>query len=172
MKITELKLNDINPREIKTKNFEKLKKSIKEFSKMMELRPIVINKENIILGGNMRYLAIKQLGYKEIPKKWLKKADKLTKEEEKRFMIEDNIQFGSWDFDILANEWNSLDLENWGLELEDLHISNEIEKKQINEKYDQVHFLISVPLNLVVKIDEFIKKIEKIPGVEIEKSAN
>ena len=83
----------------------------------MSLRPIVIDAKGIILGGNMRYRAIKELGYKEIPDEWVKRADELTDEEEHRFIIEDNVPFGDWDWDILANEWDAEQLTEWGLEL-------------------------------------------------------
>ena len=85
--------------------------------KMMELRPIVVDSENQILGGNMRLRAIQELKMAEIPDSWVKVADKLTKSERGEFIIKDNIGFGEWDWDILANEWDSEDLEKWGLDL-------------------------------------------------------
>ena len=119
MKISEIHINKSNPRFIKDERFKKLVTSIKDFPKMMSLRPIVIDAKGIILGGNMRYRAIKELGYKEIPDIWLKQADDLTEEERKRFIIEDNIPFGEWDYDILANEWDAEQLAEWGMELPD-----------------------------------------------------
>lgn len=118
LKLSQLKLNSSNPRFIKDERFKKLVKSIQEFPKMMELRPIIYDPSNFeILGGNMRFRALKELGYKEIPKEWVKSADELTDEEKKRFIIEDNIGFGEWDYDILANDWNEEELKDWGLDL-------------------------------------------------------
>jgi ParB-like chromosome segregation protein Spo0J len=117
MKISEIKLNKSNPRIIKDYKFEKLKKSISEFPKMLELRPMVIDNDNVVLGGNMRLTALKDLGYKEIPDNWVKRASELTDEEKQRFVIADNVGFGDWDWDILANEWDSELIADWGLDV-------------------------------------------------------
>lgn len=109
-------VNDKNPRTISKKNFEKLKNSIKDFPKMLELRPIVIKTDGTILGGNMRFLAIKDLGL-ELKDEWFKVADKLTIEEEKRFIVEDNVSFGEWDSEMLANEWDRELLDQWGIDV-------------------------------------------------------
>jgi len=116
MKLSEIKSNPNNPRVIKDHKFEKLKKSISEFPKMMELRPMVINEDNIVLGGNMRLKALKDLGYKEVPEEWVKRASDLTEEETRRFIIADNVGFGEHDWEMLANEWDTEELEDWGLD--------------------------------------------------------
>lgn len=116
MKLSEIKANPNNPRVIKDDKFAKLVKSIKEFPKMMELRPMVINTDNIVLGGNMRLKALKELGYKEISDEWVKRAEDLTDEEQRRFIIADNVGFGEHDWEMLANEWNVEELEEWGLD--------------------------------------------------------
>ena len=116
MKTSELKLNDKNPRKISKDKLEKLKQSIKDFEIMMAARPIVIDSNNIILGGNMRFTALKALGYKEIPDNWVYKMDDLTDEQKKEFIIKDNVGFGEWDWDILKFEFDEADLVNWGLE--------------------------------------------------------
>jgi len=117
MKLSSLKPNPNNPRLIKDERFVKLVQSIKDFPKMMELRPMVIDKDNIVLGGNMRLKAIQELGMKEIPDDWVKKASELTEEEKKRFVITDNNSFGEYDWDIIANEWGDLPIEDWGVDL-------------------------------------------------------
>ena len=116
MNIKYIKSNPNNPRIIKDERFEKLKKSIKEFPKMMALRPMVINEDDIVLGGNMRLKALKELGYTELPDEWVKRAEDLTDEEARRFIIADNVGFGEHDWDILANEWDADELADWGLE--------------------------------------------------------
>ena len=117
MKLKDIKANPNNPRVIRDEKFEKLKNSIKEFPKMMKLRPMVINGDNIVLGGNMRLRALQHLGYKEIPDEWVKRADELTEDEQRRFIIADNVGFGEWEWEQLVNEWNSDKLEEWGLDL-------------------------------------------------------
>ena len=116
MNISKIKSNPKNPRVIRDDRFIKLKNSIREFPHMMELRPMVINSENIVLGGNMRLKALKELGYTDIPDEWIKRADVLTEDEERRFIIADNVGFGDHDWDALANEWDVNELTDWGLE--------------------------------------------------------
>ena len=116
IKITDIKTNPNNPRLIKDEKFAKLVKSINEFPKMMELRPLVVNADNVILGGNMRFKALKELGYTNIPKEWVKRADELTEDETRRFIIADNVGFGEHDWDLLANDWDTQELEDWGLD--------------------------------------------------------
>lgn len=116
MKISDIRSNPNNPRLIKDEKFDKLVKSIYEFPNMMELRPIIINSENIVLGGNMRLKALKELGYTDIPNEWIKRADKLTEDETRRFIIADNVGFGEHDWEVLANEWDAQELADWGLD--------------------------------------------------------
>jgi DNA modification methylase len=117
MKLSEIKTNKNNPRLIKDDKFKKLVNSIKNFPKMMDLRPIIVDNDMTILGGNMRYKALKELGYKEIPDNWVKRADELTEEEKHRFIIADNVGFGEWEWEKLANEWDAVKLQDWGLDL-------------------------------------------------------
>ena len=111
IKINKLKINKDNPRIIKDEKFKKLINSIKEFPEMLELRPIVVDENMIILGGNMRYRACIEAGIKEVP---IKIAKGLTEEQKKEFTIKDNASFGDWDWDSLGNEWNTIDLTKWG----------------------------------------------------------
>ena len=112
--ISKVKANPNNPRIIKDDKFEKLVKSIKEFPKMLELRPIVVNEHMIVLGGNMRLKACKEAGLKEIP---IIKASELTEEQQKEFIIKDNVGFGEWDWNDLANNWDADKLNEWGLDI-------------------------------------------------------
>jgi ParB-like chromosome segregation protein Spo0J len=132
MKITEIKANPNNPRVIKDDKFKKLCKSIKEFPEMMALRPIIVDENNIALGGNMRLQALKTLGYDEIPNEWIKKASDLTETQKKEFIIKDNSNYGEWDFDLLANEWSEFELDDWGLDIPDL------QEQKKNETYKLV----------------------------------
>lgn len=116
MKLSTLKINPNNPQ--KFDDLSKLENSIKEFPKMMSLRPLIYDpKDMIVLGGNKRLICLQNLGFKEIPDNWIKSADELTEEEKKRFIIADNVGFGTWDEELLE-DWDKQDLEDWGLELE------------------------------------------------------
>ena len=122
VKLSEIKSNPNNPRIIKDDKFHKLVKSIKEFPKMLEIRPIVVNQDMIVLGGNMRLKASKEAGLKEV---FIVKADDLTEDEQKQFIIKDNVGFGEWDWDMLANEWEAEELAEWGLDVPELTITEE-----------------------------------------------
>jgi len=116
MKISDLKLNPKNPQ--KFKDLSKLEKSIKEFPKMMELRPMVYDPETMfVLGGNKRLICLQKLGFKEIPDTWVRSAAELTEEEKKRFIIADNVGFGEWDWELLKEDYEIPELEEWGIEV-------------------------------------------------------
>lgn len=116
----ELKLSSIienpnNPRFIEDMDFDKLKRSIEEFPKMLELRPIVVNDDMVIVGGNMRYAALKSLGYTVIPEKWVKKASEFTPDELRKFIILDNAGFGKWDYEVLKEQYSVVELDEMGV---------------------------------------------------------
>jgi len=142
MKLKELKLNKANPRFIKDDKFKKLLASIKDFPKMMELRPIVYDTDGTILGGNMRYRALTELGYKDIPDTWAKRAAELTDDEKRRFIIEDNVGFGDWDMESLADQWDLEELEAWGVDLPDDWGSDVIDIEEVDEFNESVNFTI------------------------------
>ncbi|NCU72596.1 MAG: hypothetical protein EBY66_06255, partial [Candidatus Fonsibacter lacus] len=127
---SEIKPNPKNPRLIKDEKFKKLVKSIKDFPQMLELRPIVVDENNIILGGNMRYKALKEAGYKEVT---IVRANELTEEQKNEFLIKDNVGFGEWDWDSLANEWDVEKLDDWGL---DIPSFNNVDYSEKNEEID------------------------------------
>ena len=130
MKLSDIKPNPNNPRVIKDEKFIKLKKSIEDFPKMMKLRTMVINEDNIVLGGNMRLKALKELGYKEIPDEWVKRADELTEDEQRRFIIADNVGYGEHDWEVLKMEWDVEELSDWGL---DIPVFEKIDKMEDGE---------------------------------------
>ena len=112
--INKIKSNPNNPRLIKDEKFAKLVQSIKDFPKMLELRPIVVNDDMIVLGGNMRLKACKEAGLKEVP---IIKASDLTEEQQREFIIKDNVGFGEWEWQMLTTEWDVEQLGNWGLDI-------------------------------------------------------
>lgn len=117
MKLNKIIPNPNNPRVIKNEKFEKLCKSLNDFPQMMKLRPIIVDENFMIRGGNMRYKALQHLGYHEIPDEWVKQAKELTEEQLKEFEIKDNLGFGEWDWDALANDWDPDKLTQWGLDI-------------------------------------------------------
>jgi len=167
VKIQSIKANKENPRTIKESKFKELKKSLRDFPEMLQLRPIIVDKDNIILGGNMRYKACQEIGLKEV---YIIKANDLTEKQKKKFVIKDNVAFGQWDWDVLANTWERQDLNDWGLNIYDFN-NNFVET--VN-KGDENSEWIGMPefeasdkqLKLVVSFDneedreEFIKKKE------------
>lgn len=136
-KISEVKLNPNNPRLIKDDKFKKLVQSIKDFPEMLSIRPIVVNQDMIILGGNMRFRACKEAGIKEIPVI----ITDLSEEKQREFLIKDNISGGEWDWDLLANEWYNEELVEWGLDVwtQPMDI-NEMNESDINieEEFDPI----------------------------------
>ena len=114
VKLYKIKNNPNNPRLIKDDKFHKLVKSIKEFPEMLKLRPIVVNDDLVVLGGNMRKKACKEAGLKEVP---IIKASELTVKKQREFIIKDNVGYGEWDWDLIANEWDAEQLDDWGLDL-------------------------------------------------------
>ena len=137
VKINEVKANKDNPRIIKDYKFKKLVQSIKDFPEMLKLRPIVVNNEMVVLGGNMRLKACKEAGLNEVP---IIKAENLTEQQQREFIVKDNVGFGEWDWDVLANEWDMQKLDDWGMDLppmfddgleeekEDVDLSDKIEE--------------------------------------------
>lgn len=114
VKIEKVLPNPSNPRIIKDDKFKKLVKSIQEFPQMLELRPIVVDANMVVLGGNMRLKACKAAGLKEVP---IVIADNLTEEQQAEFIIKDNVGFGEWDWELLANQWDADSLVEWGLDV-------------------------------------------------------
>ena len=114
LKVTELKSHEENPRIIKDKKYKELRKSIKEFGEMLDIREIVIDENNVVLGGNMRLKVLQELNIKEVS---VKKVLGLSEQQKREFIIKDNVNFGEWNWDDLANKWNTVQLNEWGLDL-------------------------------------------------------
>jgi DNA modification methylase len=114
MLIQEIKSNPNNPRLIKDHKFKQLVKSIQDFPQMLELRPIVIDENNMVLGGNMRLKACLEAGLTDVP---VIHANNLSEDKKKEFIVKDNVGYGEWDWDDLANNWDALELTEWGLDI-------------------------------------------------------
>ena len=150
VKISAIKSNPDNPRIIKDDKFKKLVKSIKSFPQMLELRPIVVNNDMVVLGGNMRLKACKEAGLTEVP---IIKASELTAEQEKEFIVKDNVGFGEWDWDILANEWDADLLEEWGLEGFPFDTETELEAEE-DDYTEPDNMKVDVVLGDLIEIGE------------------
>lgn len=158
--IKEIKPNPNNPRVLKDDKFKKLVQSLKDFPEMANVRPIVVNTDMIVLGGNMRLRAMQEAGWKKAPVQivdW-------SIEKQNEFIIKDNVGFGEWDWDVLANEWNESELTEWGLNIPNwsagLDVNNMTENDiDIEEEFDPIG--VSKGLHRIIFIfdneDEAIK---------------
>jgi site-specific DNA-methyltransferase (adenine-specific) len=124
VKISEVKLNPNNPRLSKDEKFAKLVQSIKDLPQMLSIRPIVVNSDMVVLGGNMRLKACKEAGLKEIP---IIIADNLTEEQQREFLIKDNVSGGEWDWAMLQNDWDTEQLDAWGLDIPNFETEQSLE---------------------------------------------
>jgi ParB-like chromosome segregation protein Spo0J len=146
VKINEVKLNDSNPRFIKDDKYAKLLNSLREFPEMLQKRPIIVDENMVALGGNMRLRACKELKLKEVP---VIVAAGWTEEQKQAFIIKDNISFGQWDYDVLANTWDVEKLEDWGMDmpsydLNDEELSDDFSLPEGDKNYlEQITFTIS-----------------------------
>ena len=162
--LSTIKVNPNNPRLIKDDKFKKLVQSIKDFPEMLEIRPIVVNDNMIVLGGNMRLKACKEAGLKEVH---IIKASSLTQEQQKEFIIKDNVSGGEWDWEQLANDWDSKELEAWGL---DVPITKDLNEQDL--------FDIEIPfytpsaivpdVNELANLDKTKNLIDKINSLEVD----
>ena len=168
--IAEIKKNDQNPRFIKDKAFKKLVNSIKNFPEMLEVRRLVVDENMIVLGGNMRLRALKKAGIIDVP---IQQVVGWSEEQKREFIIKDNASFGEWDWDILANEWDSEQLIEWGVDVPILNEKLQVEgadepeieiTEEILEEHNYVVFTFDNQLDWQVIKDIFdIKTVAK-PG--------
>jgi len=141
MKTNKLKFNPNNPRKCSKDKLEKLMRSIESFPEMMKLRPIVYDPETMyVLGGNQRLAAIRKLGMKDIPDEWAIAATDLTPEQQKEFVLRDNVQFGDWDFEVLSAEFGEFDLEEMGMDIPEKDEENLVEIK--NKEIESIFSII------------------------------
>ena len=164
--ISSIKENDANPRFINKHKFKKLVNSVKEFPEMLSLRPIVVDKDNIILGGNMRYKACKEIGLKEV---YIIQADDLDEKKAQEFIIKDNVGFGEWDWDILANTFDNVELKEWGLDVwqpeEEVSNNTDYTNNSLDEKLNR--FLDAKIKNITIpfeneEFDDVVDRLEKL----------
>ena len=152
VKISKVKPNETNPRLIKDSKFNRLVESVKEFPEMLKLRPIVVNKDMVVLGGNMRLKACKE-----------------AEEQQKEFIVKDNVGFGEWDWDILANQWDNVQLKEWGMDVwqpeEDVSNNVDYSNNSLDEKLNR--FLDAKIKNITIpfeneEFDDIVDRLEKL----------
>ena len=166
IKISKIKPNDNNPRFIKDYKFKQLVQSIRDFPQMLELRPIIVNENMVVLGGNMRLKACIEAGLKEVH---IDIAKGLTEEQQKEFIVKDNVGFGQWDWDMLANEWDTELLSEWGLDV--INLSENYGEDELDEELDftdkeEVIINLPMPFYEYEKIEEdFQSFIKKYPNI-------
>ena len=136
-KTASLKTNPNNPRSIRKDKLKKLVESLKQFPEMLEARPIVVDKDGVVLGGNMRLKAAQMAGLTEVPvfvREW-------NPDKDEQFVIKDNVAFGEWDWDMLANTFDEDELNTWGLDVPVLSEKAEIEEQEVvfSEYLDESH---------------------------------
>lgn len=141
VKVGEIKANPNNPRIIKDDKFKQLVKSIQEFPEMLKLRPIVVNDDMVVLGGNMRLKACKEAGLKTIP---IIKASLLSEQQQKEFIVKDNVGYGEWDIDVLKKDWDVDKLIEWGLDIDIDEDEDKVEEEIIfsNELDFQSNYIV------------------------------
>jgi hypothetical protein len=164
LKLSEIKLNKHNPRDISKENLEKLKKSIQDFPEMLETRPLIIDENNVVLGGNMRLRALRELGFEEIK---VKQVTNWSEEKKKEFIVKDNVGYGEWDWEMLANEWDVELLSDWGLDIPDWESSvKDINNADEHSEWlnmpdfvlpDEV-FALHIKFNSLQEMDDYCEK--------------
>jgi len=157
-KISEIKLNPDNPRTISNKDMELLIKSLKEFPEMLHLREIVVDENMVVLGGNMRLLALQKMGVSDCQ---IRMVSGLTPEQKREFIIKDNSNFGRYDFDSLANEWSDLPLADWGVDLPEDWLGDDF-RKQVGVTSSDDETLIWSIICPREKLEPLKKKIQEI----------
>lgn len=166
MRISQLKPNPNNPRLIKDDKFKKLVTSLREFPEMMEKRPMVCVTDTdgklYPLGGNMRLKALQEIGYKEIPDNWVMLADEWSEEKRKEFAIKDNVNFGEWDWDTLANEWDEILLDKWGLDIPGEKDTERLSELKFESIYYEPEEKPNINLSDCIDTEKFDAKIEAI----------
>jgi len=171
VKTSSVKINPANPRTIKDEKFAQLVRSIRDFPEMLNIRPIVVNAKMEVLGGNMRLRACIEAGMKEVQ---IIRADNLTDDKQREFIIKDNVGFGEWEWGALSSEWDKDELEEWGIDVSDIDVDQQtLSPKKIEIKpYEKTHILLSFPPHLLPDIESALEQVVNMYGVEYEQGSN
>ena len=137
LNIAAIKPNEENPRFITDAKFKKLVKSIKDFPEMLEARPLVIDEDNVVLGGNMRLKALRSAGVIDVP---VQKVIGWSEQQKREFVIKDNLSYGEWDWEILANQWNNEQLDEWGMDIPQIELEDD-DQEAVDDGYQEPEVL-------------------------------
>lgn len=167
LKTTQIQANPENPRSIKGDKFRKLVRSLKEFPEMLEARPIVVNPDHVVLGGNMRLKACIEAGITDIP------VYVATWEEvkQKEFIVKDNVSYGDWDWDMLANEWDAVELEGWGLDVPLETETERLSSLEFEDVYYEPKEKPTLKLDDCLDLDKFYDKLKVIEDSPLDDNA-
>ncbi len=157
--LEKIKSNPNNPRTIKKHQLEKLVKSIQDFPEMLQLRPIVVDEEFYVLGGNMRLKALRELKFKEVP---YLMVEGLTPEQKKQFVIKDNVNYGDWDWDELTTNWDLTSMDSWGLDIPSWVIDDDREPEIDRDVLDEA---LNNYVNAQIKRIVLFFSNEEYPGI-------
>jgi len=163
--IKKLKPNPANPRTIKDDKFHKLVQSVKSFPEMLKLRPIVVNDQYEVLGGNMRLRACIEAGMKEVT---IIRASELTEDQQREFIIKDNVGFGEWDMDALANEWDAEELQEWGVNVwqtTEVNLDDFFQESENSEKDEKLKIVLEYTKE---DHDKIVEAFKQYPGTKEE----
>ena len=138
-----IKNNPNNPRVIKDDKFKKLVQSIKDLPEMAEVRPIVVDTDMVVLGGNMRLKAMREAGWKDVP---IEVVD-WEEDKQRQFIIKDNVSGGEWDWEMLANQWDELELQEWGLDVWKAPVEVDYSDKNEEINIDELGATMTLKLN-------------------------
>jgi len=166
VKLYKIKGNPNNPRIIKNDKFKKLVRSIQEFPEMLKLRPIVVDEDMMVLGGNMRLKASKDAGLKEV---WIEVAEGLTEEQKQEFIVKDNVGFGEWEWDMLANEWDIQDLEDWGVNVPTVKNTELLSKLEYKSMYYEPEQIPNITLKDCINLKKYNEKIKSLDEYNLTK---
>ena len=166
IEVSKLKANPDNPRTISKDKFKKLVKSIKEFPQMLKIRPIVVDEDMIVLGGNMRLQALKKLGIEETH--YIQEKD-LTPEQKEQFIIKDNVGFGDWDWDMLANEWDVSKLEDWAVNVPTIKNTELLSELKYDPLYYEPEEQPNINLSDCINLNKYNEKIKALDEYNITK---
>lgn len=166
VKINQIFENSENPRSINKDKFKKLVKSVREFPEMLKLRPIVVNSEMGILGGNMRYKACKEIGLKEV---YIIKAEDLSDEQVEQFIIKDNVGYGDWDWDLLANNWEIEKLEDWGVNVPSIKNTELLSGLDYKPMYYEPEVEPNINLEDCIDLTKYNEKIKALEEYKLTK---
>jgi len=167
VEISKIKPNDKNPRTIKDAKYKELLQSIKEFPEMLDIRPIVVDDDMMVLGGNMRLRACTEAKMKEVA---IIKASELTEEQRKRFVIIDNLPYGEWDWDVLSSDWDVAELADWGMDIPTIQNTELLSGLEYDPLYYEPKEMPKIKLEDCIDLEKYNAKLKALDEYNLTKA--